>query len=113
VVRGLSPGGSVLLVGLAFKAGSDDLRESPKIDLARRLLRGGYALAVHDPWVAPRQLMGTNLGYAYANLPGMPDLLISADEVGRRRFDVAVDASGLAGRLAVDAGRLVDVHALA
>ena len=113
VVRGLAPGASVLLVGLAFKARSDDLRESPAIDLARRLLRNGYRLAIHDPFVTPRQLLGANLGYAYANLPGLPDLLISAEEAGARRFDVAVDASGLAGRMTLDAGRVVDIHALA
>lgn len=112
-MRGLEPGGSVLLVGLAFKADSDDLRESPKIDLARRLLRNGYVLAIHDPWVSPNQLLGANLGYAYANLPGLPELLISAEEAAARRFDVAVDASGLAGRLRLRASRVVDIHALA
>jgi GDP-mannose 6-dehydrogenase len=113
VVRDLRPGGSVLLLGLAFKAASDDLRESPKVDLARRLLRGGFRLAIHDPWVAPQQLVGANLGYAYATLPGFSDLLVSADEAASRRFDVAVDASGLAGRLAIDAGRIIDIEALA
>ena len=41
-------GATVLLVGLAFKPDTDDLRESPQIDLARRILEKGYALSIYD-----------------------------------------------------------------
>jgi GDP-mannose 6-dehydrogenase len=48
-VEGLKPGAKVLMVGLAFKSDTDDLRESPNIDLARKLIQGGYALSIYDP----------------------------------------------------------------
>src|SRR5690606_8373003 len=66
--RGLAPGASVLLVGLAFKAHTDDLRESPNIDLARGLLREGYKLSVFDPAIDANKLVGANLGYAYTQI---------------------------------------------
>lgn len=74
---GLAPGARVLLVGLAFKAGTDDLRESPNVDLARKLLLAGYELEIFDPAIAAEKLVGANLGYAYTNLPALRKLLVS------------------------------------
>jgi GDP-mannose 6-dehydrogenase len=42
---------SVGLVGIAFKPGTDDLRESPLAELASRLIAKGYGLKVYDPYV--------------------------------------------------------------
>jgi hypothetical protein len=50
------PPGPVLQVGLSFKPGADDLRGSPLLDLARDLRGRGYALALHDPDLAPDRL---------------------------------------------------------
>jgi GDP-mannose 6-dehydrogenase len=50
---GLEPGAKVLLVGLAFKADTDDLRESPAVDMARKLLEAGYDLDIYDPGLKP------------------------------------------------------------
>lgn len=44
-------GRSVGLVGISFKAGTDDLRESPLADLAARLIAKGYDLKIYDPSV--------------------------------------------------------------
>lgn len=76
-VEGLAPGARVLLAGLAFKAGTDDLRESPNVDLARKLLAAGYALDIFDPGVDADKLVGANLGYAYSQLPVLERLLVS------------------------------------
>ena len=63
-VEGLAPGARVLMAGLAFKAGTDDLRESPNVDLARKLLAAGFELEIYDPgdrgrqcWWAPTSAM--------------------------------------------------------
>jgi len=50
------PPGPLLLFGLAFKPGTGELRESPFVELARRLLRAGYQLGVFDPDVMPEDL---------------------------------------------------------
>lgn len=42
---------SVGLVGLSFKAGTDDIRESPLVELARRLMMRGHDVRVYDPHV--------------------------------------------------------------
>jgi GDP-mannose 6-dehydrogenase len=64
VRRLLPPPGPVLQIGLSFKAGTDDLRNSPLLDLAEALAGAGYDLAVHDPDVEPRRLLGANLARA-------------------------------------------------
>lgn len=73
---GLAPGAAVLMAGLAFKAGTDDLRESPNVDLARKFLAAGYALEIFDPGVEADKLVGANLGYAYSQLPVLERLLV-------------------------------------
>lgn len=76
-IEGLAPGAKVLLAGLAFKAGTDDLRESPNVDLARKLLAAGFALDIYDPAIVADKLVGANLGYAYSQLPTLERILIS------------------------------------
>lgn len=73
---GIEPPARILLNGLAFKANSDDLRESPNIDLARRLLSQGYDLRIWDPLVKPENLTGQNLGFGFAHLPALDQLLV-------------------------------------
>lgn len=74
--EGLAPGSKVLMAGLAFKAGTDDLRESPNVDLARKLLAAGYDLEIFDPSIDASKLVGVNLGYAYSQLPVLNRLLV-------------------------------------
>jgi len=80
----------VLLVGLAFKQGTDDLRESPNVDLANDLLEAGVALSIHDPALDPARLQGRNLGYAYAHLSRIDQLLIDAVAVESGDWDLVV-----------------------
>lgn len=86
-IAGLKQGASILLVGLAFKAGTDDLRESPNVDLARRLLRAGYSLNIYDPAIDDSKLIGANLGYIYSQLPGLGKLLASKEDVDCAHYD--------------------------
>lgn len=60
----LAPPGPILLLGLSFKAGTDDLRNSPLLDLAEILVEGGYELAIYDPDVDPARLVGVNFAVA-------------------------------------------------
>lgn len=65
----------VALLGLAFKAGTDDLRESPNVELAKRLIGEGMELTVHDPAVFLSRLHGTNRAFLEQKLPHVNRLL--------------------------------------
>lgn len=112
VTRGLTQGASILLLGLAFKAESDDLRESPKVDLARKLLQSGYRLHIYDPWLKPERLVGQNLGYGVSRLPDLPDLLVDKERAEQGQFDLVVDASGMAKDLRLASRQLLDINSL-
>lgn len=76
VIEQLRPGGSVLLIGLTFKAETDDLRESPLIDLAEALVGKGFDLKIYDPDLKNRELVGANLAFVQQRLPHLSRLLV-------------------------------------
>ncbi|HIJ83508.1 MAG TPA: nucleotide sugar dehydrogenase, partial [Magnetococcales bacterium] len=51
----------IALLGISFKSGTDDLRESPALRLAARLTAKGYDLRIFDPIVCMHNLVGANL----------------------------------------------------
>jgi GDP-mannose 6-dehydrogenase len=112
VARDLEPGARVLLVGLAFKADTDDLRESPAVDLARKLLDAGYRLSVYDPALRPENLVGQNLGYAYAHLPTIDTLLIDKVTAESGQFDLVIATNRLAKTLSLGDVKVVDVSVI-
>ena len=63
------------VVGLAFKNGTDDLRESPAVALVEALIGKGYDVRVLDRHVAPEALVGTNRRFIEAELPHIASLL--------------------------------------
>lgn len=105
---GLEPGAKVLLVGLAFKMETDDLRESPAVDMARKLLEAGYDLDIYDPQIEPENLVGQNLGYAYAFLPQIDDLLVGKEQAESRRYALVISTNRLIDTLDVKAETRVD-----
>ena len=65
----------VALLGLSFKSGTDDLRESPAVALAERLIGRGYRLAIYDPDVQLDLLRGANRAFIEQHLPHLVSLL--------------------------------------
>jgi GDP-mannose 6-dehydrogenase len=63
------------LFGLGFKAGTDDLRESPMVELAERLVGRGFDLLIHDSQVALSQLLGANRAYVESRIPHLSRLM--------------------------------------
>ena len=63
------------ILGLSFKASTDDLRESPAVALAERLLGRGYELSIYDEDVRPDALRGANRAFIEEHLPHLGRLL--------------------------------------
>ncbi len=70
----------VALLGLAFKRGTDDLRESPLVELAKRMIGEGMELAICDPAVLLGHLQGSNRRFLEEKLPHINRLLKASVE---------------------------------
>lgn len=85
---------SAALFGLSFKAGTDDLRESPYVELAEWLLGKGLTLRLFDANVHPERLMGTNQTYVERHLPHLSRLLARSPAEALEGADCAIVAVG-------------------
>lgn len=110
----------IALFGLAFKSGTDDLRESPFVILAERLLGRGYDLRIFDRSVQVARLTGSNRAYIEREIPHLERLLtadpaatldgaglVIVGHVGRQDRPALMTA--LAGKVVLD---LADVPGL-
>jgi GDP-mannose 6-dehydrogenase len=86
-------GNRIALLGLSFKSGSDDLRESPYVDLAETLLGKGYEVRIHDPVVNPLSLVGANRRYVESKLPHLRRILTDGPKEALAGADVALVSS--------------------
>jgi GDP-mannose 6-dehydrogenase len=67
----------VAILGLSFKMDTDDLRESPNVELAEQLIGKGFDVRIYDPIVHPDRLIGANLRHLEARLPHVRRVLFS------------------------------------
>jgi GDP-mannose 6-dehydrogenase len=112
VTEGVTEGDRILLVGLAFKSGTDDLRESPNVNLALALLDAGYQLSIYDPCLEPARLKGQNLAYAYSFLPNLEALLVDKDCAESTQWDRVIASNDSVDALNLGSVTIVNTHTL-
>src|SRR4029079_13742868 len=78
------------LLGFSFKAGTDDLRESPIVILAEALLGKGYTLRIYDKNVSIARLVGANKAYINTQIPHLSSLLCETIDEVLGKSDVIV-----------------------
>jgi GDP-mannose 6-dehydrogenase len=104
----------VALFGLAFKPGTDDMRDSPLVALAEKLMGKGFELAIYDSSVKLSRLLGKNREFIDREIPHLDRLLRDQPEAALDGAEVIVigHADAVARRAiaaAADGRRIVDL----
>lgn len=68
------------ILGFSFKAGTDDLRESPVIEVIERLIQAGFDLRIYDQNVSMARLVGSNREFILKHIPHISGLMV--EEMG-------------------------------
>lgn len=106
------------ILGFSFKAGTDDLRESPLVEVIEYLLGKGYELKLYDKNVSLAALTGANQDYILNHIPHISKLMASSMEevldfaetivIGNGATEFRTVPTGLkAGQVVVDLVRIV------
>lgn len=83
-------GRSLGFLGLSFKHGTDDLRESPILEVIETMLGKGFSVAIYDEFVSIARLVGANKEYIQKEIPHVSSLMRSSAEELVRESDVVV-----------------------
>lgn len=81
-------------IGLSFKSGTDDLRESPLVTLAEQLIGKGLQLSIYDPDVHLSQLLGANRRFIEQHLPHIGQLVRADIDAVIKESELLVVALG-------------------
>jgi GDP-mannose 6-dehydrogenase len=104
----------VAMLGLSFKPETDDLRESPYVELAETLVGKGVRLRIYDPIVNPDRLIGANRRYIESHLPHLQEMLVSTPDAALDGVSVAVagtsDSATIRALVAARPDHVLDVH---
>lgn len=91
----------VVILGLAFKSNTDDLRESAMVEVAQTLLGRGYQVRIHDPALNLSTLVGANKRLIDTRMPHLASLLRAdlGEAIGARGLVVAAQKCASIGEL--------------
>ena len=105
---------SVCLVGLSFKMDTDDLRESPNLEVAERFVGKGLDVRIYDPIVNPDKLVGANLRHLQSKLAHVNRLLAATPEEALEGAEVVIvsssDPEALRAVTAASPKLVIDLH---
>ena len=116
------PRSRVALFGLAFKPGTDDMRESPFVTLAERLLGKGWDLRIYDRFVQTARLVGSNRAFIEQEIPHLDRLLVDSVEEALRDAPLLIIGhlgaedrrtllAGLRGQVVLDLAGITELEA--
>jgi GDP-mannose 6-dehydrogenase len=83
-------GRSLGFLGLSFKHGTDDLRESPILEVIETMIGKGFRVSIYDEYVSIASLVGANKEYIHKEIPHVSSLMRSSAEELVRDCDVLV-----------------------
>ena len=109
------------VLGFSFKAGTDDLRESPMVEVIERLIGKGYDLKIYDQNVKLASLVGANRDYILNRIPHISKLMVDNVEDVLSFADTVVIGNGAEefrtvltklrpGQVVVDLVRIIDIR---
>ena len=107
------------ILGFSFKAGTDDLRESPLVEVIERLIGKGYDIRIYDKNVKIASLVGANKDYILNHIPHLSGLMLDSIDDVLEHADTIVIGNGAeefkrvaadipAGKSVVDLVRIID-----
>jgi GDP-mannose 6-dehydrogenase len=107
------------ILGFSFKAGTDDLRESPLVEVIERLIGKGYDIRLYDKNVKIATLVGANKDYILNHIPHISKLMVDSIDEVLAHADTIVIGNGAvefrevaeqipAGKCVVDLVRIID-----
>jgi GDP-mannose 6-dehydrogenase len=104
----------VAMLGLSFKDGTDDLRESPLVELAEILLGKGLELRIFDRSVRPERLFGSNGRHALTHLPHLDRLVADTPAAAIADADAVIigtsDAGAVEAVVRARPAHVIDLH---
>jgi GDP-mannose 6-dehydrogenase len=84
----------VTILGMSFKAGTDDLRESPILEIIERLIGKGYDVRIFDRNVNLSKLVGANRDYLLRMIPHVSSLLVESLDDALSHGEIIVIGNG-------------------
>ncbi len=84
----------VAVLGLSFKAGTDDMRESPMVEVVERLIGKGYDLRIFDENINLARLMGANQKYILDQIPHIGNLMVGSIDEALAHADTVIIGNG-------------------